>query len=166
MCVELDPAAAEPFGFRISADENKQVPHLVLVSVPVRLSRHEMEASLPAASPELANRPLIREQAFNEALDPDSWGGSAATRFISTANSNGRWPCCCASKTCGRGPSRADPFRKTKGGGHVRRRNRRPSHPRVQRRKIAGASPERRSRSHGSSAADDPAQLELQDRRN
>ena len=28
MRVELDPAAAEPFGFRISADEHKQVPHL------------------------------------------------------------------------------------------------------------------------------------------
>ena len=32
---------------------------------------------------ELTNRPLIREQAFAEALDPDKLEGLAATRFIS-----------------------------------------------------------------------------------
>ena len=50
---------------------------------------------------------------------PTSLSGSAATRSISTESSNGCWPCCCASRTCGRGRSRADPFRKTNGGGHV-----------------------------------------------
>jgi hypothetical protein len=31
---------------------------------------------------EIANRPLIREQAFGEALDPDNWKGSGATRCV------------------------------------------------------------------------------------
>jgi hypothetical protein len=61
---------------------------------------------------ELANRPLIRDQAFGEALDADKLERSAAMRSISTASSNGCWPCCCASRTCGRGRSRADPFGK------------------------------------------------------
>ncbi|NWG26032.1 MAG: hypothetical protein HXY30_16730 [Pseudorhodoplanes sp.] len=43
-----------------------------------------------------ANRPLIREQAFGEALDPDTWNGSPATKCISIASSNERWQCCCA----------------------------------------------------------------------
>ena len=46
-----------------------------------------------------------------------SWSGSAATRSISTESSNGRWPCCCASRTCDRERSRVDPFRKTNGSG-------------------------------------------------
>src|ERR1700722_9452579 len=73
-----------------------------------------------ARKKELANRPLIREQAFGESSTPTSWSGSAATRSISTQSSNGPWPCCRASRTCGRRRSRADPFRKTNGGGHVR----------------------------------------------
>jgi hypothetical protein len=56
----------------------------------------------------LANRPLIREQAFGEALDADKLEGSAATRFTSIASWRVCSPCCCASRTCGRGPSRAD----------------------------------------------------------
>ena len=48
---------------------------------------------------------------------PTSWSGSAATRSISTESSNGCSPCCCASRTFGRGRSRADPFGKTNGAG-------------------------------------------------
>ena len=40
---------------------------------------------------ELFNRPLIREQAFGEALDPYKLERLAVTRSISTASSNGRW---------------------------------------------------------------------------
>jgi hypothetical protein len=47
---------------------------------------------------------------------PTCWSGSAATRSISTESSNGRWPCCCALKTCGGRQPRADPFGKTNGG--------------------------------------------------
>jgi hypothetical protein len=52
---------------------------------------------------ELANRPLIREHAFGEALDPTSWSRSVATRSISTATWNGCSSCCCDSRTCGKG---------------------------------------------------------------
>ena len=51
VCVERDPAAAEPFGFRIGADEHKQVAHVARRLGAGRLSRHEIAASLPAASP-------------------------------------------------------------------------------------------------------------------
>jgi hypothetical protein len=65
---------------------------------------------------ELANRPLIREQAFGEALDPDSWSGSVVTRCISTASSNECSPYCCGSRNCDVLPSRADPFGKSQTG--------------------------------------------------
>jgi hypothetical protein len=61
---------------------------------------------------ELANRPLIREQAFGEALDAGKLENLGLTKSISTASSNGCSPCCCASRTCGRARSRANPFRK------------------------------------------------------
>ena len=57
---------------------------------------------------ELANRPLIREQAFGEALDADKLERLDATRSISTASWSACSPCCCASRTCGGGPPRAD----------------------------------------------------------
>ena len=46
---------------------------------------------------ELANRPLIREQAFGEALDPDKLArlGRYEMVSISAARSNGCSPCCC-----------------------------------------------------------------------
>jgi hypothetical protein len=52
--------------------------------------------------------PLIREQAFGEALDPTSSSGSAATRCTSIASSNECSPCCCGSRTCDRGRLLAD----------------------------------------------------------
>ena len=33
---------------------------------------------------EMANRPLIRERAFGQSLDPTSWSGSTAMRSVST----------------------------------------------------------------------------------
>jgi hypothetical protein len=65
---------------------------------------------------ELANRPLIREQAFGEALDPDKLSGLDATRCISTASSNECSPCCCGSRSCDELPSRTDPFGKSQAG--------------------------------------------------
>ena len=44
---------------------------------------------------ELANRPLIREQAFGEALDPDKLERLGRYVSISTASSNGCLQCCC-----------------------------------------------------------------------
>jgi hypothetical protein len=49
-----------------------------------------------ARKKELANRPLIREQAFGESLDPDKLERLGRYESISTANSNGCSPCCCA----------------------------------------------------------------------
>ena len=37
------------------------------------------------------------------------------TKCILIASSNGRSPCCCGSRTCGRGRSKADPFGKNRG---------------------------------------------------
>ena len=61
---------------------------------------------------ELANRPLIREQAFGEAPILTSWSGLDATRFISTASSSECSPCCCGSRSYDVLPSRANPFGK------------------------------------------------------
>ena len=48
-----------------------------------------------ARKKELANRSLIRDQAFGESRStPTSWSGSAATRSTSIESSNGRRPCC------------------------------------------------------------------------
>ena len=54
---------------------------------------------------------LLGEQAFGEALDAGKLEQlGRCSRSTSIASSNGCWPCCCGSRTCGRGPSRADPF--------------------------------------------------------
>ena len=45
---------------------------------------------------ELANRPLVREQAYGESLAPTGWSGWAATRSTSTASWSAPSPCCCA----------------------------------------------------------------------
>ena len=66
---------------------------------------------------ELGNRPLICAQAFGEALDLTGWSGSAATRAHLERMLNGCSPCCCASRTCAAGDTRADPFGKTAGHG-------------------------------------------------
>jgi hypothetical protein len=62
--------------------------------------RHFLEVDvLPwfeARKKELAHRSLIREQALASRSTQISWSGSAATRSISIASSNGRWRCCCA----------------------------------------------------------------------
>ena len=55
---------------------------------------------------ELANRHLIREQVFGEALDPQAGAGWAGTRPILTVSSSGCSRCCCASRICGWGRSR------------------------------------------------------------
>jgi hypothetical protein len=60
---------------------------------------------------ELANRSLIREQAFSDALDPKKLEGLDVTRSIKTESSNECSPCCYGSRTCGV-RSRADPFGK------------------------------------------------------
>jgi hypothetical protein len=73
-------------------------------SRPFASGRFSLRAPAPVAPPLPAQYATRR----------DSWSGSAATRSISTESSNGCWPCSCASRTCGRGRSRADPFRKTK----------------------------------------------------
>jgi hypothetical protein len=65
---------------------------------------------------ELANRPLVREQAFGESLDPDKLERLGRYKVHLDRSSNGRWPCSCALRTWGRGRWRADPFRKTNGG--------------------------------------------------
>jgi hypothetical protein len=71
-----------------------------------------------ARKKELANRPLIREQAFGESLDPGKlerlgrYEVHLDRKFERTLAMLLR-----ASKTCGRARSRADPFRKTDGGG-------------------------------------------------
>jgi len=61
---------------------------------------------------ELANRPLIREQAFGEALDPDKLERLGRYEVHLTASWNGCSPRCCGSKTCGRARL-LDPFGKT-----------------------------------------------------
>jgi hypothetical protein len=66
---------------------------------------------------ELANRPLIREQAFGEALDADKLERLGRYEVHLDRKLDGCSPCCCASRTCGRGRSRADPFGKTAGHG-------------------------------------------------
>ena len=71
-----------------------------------------------ARKKELANRPLIREQAFGESLDPDKLERLGRYEVHLDRSSNGCWPCSCASRTCGRERLLADPFRKTNGGGH------------------------------------------------
>jgi hypothetical protein len=78
-------------------------------SRPFASGRFSLRAPAPVAPPLPAQYATRR----------DSWSGSAATRSISTESSNGCWPCSCASRTCGRGRSRADPFRKTNGSGQV-----------------------------------------------
>jgi len=52
-------------------------------------------------SPARAFRPLIREQAFGEALDPDKLEQLGRYEVRLDRNSNGCWPCCCASRKCG-----------------------------------------------------------------
>ena len=61
---------------------------------------------------ELANRPLIREQAFGEALDPDRLERLGRYEVHLDASSNECSPCCCGSRSCDVVPSRADPFGK------------------------------------------------------
>ena len=77
-----------------------------------RFLEEEVLPWLESRKKEFANRPLIREQAFGKSLDPDKLERLGRYEVISTASSNGCSPCCCASRTCGRRRSRADPFRK------------------------------------------------------
>jgi len=69
---------------------------------------------------ELADRPLIREQASRRSArrwTRTSWCGSAATSSISTESWSACSPYSCGSRTCGARPSRADPFGKKGRGG-------------------------------------------------
>ena len=61
---------------------------------------------------EIANRPLIREQAFGEALDPDKLERLGRYEVHLDRKLERMLSCCCASRTCGRARSRANPFRK------------------------------------------------------
>jgi len=69
-----------------------------------------------ARKKELANRLLIREQAFGEALDIQiDWTGLPGMRSTSTGNWSACLQYCYGSKTCGGAPFRANPFRKMAG---------------------------------------------------
>ena len=56
-----------------------------------------------ARKKELANRPLIREQAFGELLDPDRLERLGRYEVHLDRKLERTWPCCRASRTCGRG---------------------------------------------------------------
>ena len=64
---------------------------------------------------ELANRPLIREQAFGEALDSGKLEQLGRYEVHLDRKLDGCSPCFCVSRTCGRGRSRANLFGKTTG---------------------------------------------------
>ena len=69
-----------------------------------------------ARKKELANRPLIREQAFGESLDPDKLERLGRYEVHLDRKFERTLSMLLRLKTCGRGRSRADPFRKTNGG--------------------------------------------------
>jgi hypothetical protein len=68
---------------------------------------------------ELANRPLIREQAFGESLDPDKLERLGRYEVHLDRKLERTLAMLLRLKDLRRGRSRADPFRKTNGGGHV-----------------------------------------------
>ena len=61
---------------------------------------------------ELANRPLIRDQAFGEALDADKLERLGRYEVHLDRKLERMLAMLLASRTCGRGRSRADPFGK------------------------------------------------------
>ena len=64
---------------------------------------------------ELANRPLIREQAFGEALDPDKLERLGRYEVHLDRKLERMFTILVASRTCDRGRSRANPFGKIDG---------------------------------------------------